>query len=256
LNLGASAEIGDRVRAARVRRGWTREALAFHSGVSWSAIAQIESGRRRNVRPSTLSSLSDALGVSLDYLVRGTSPAHLMMEHRALIYDSDDALVDRAGEFIEEGSERGEGLLAVTTKARIALLRRHLGPAAKSVRFIESARWYKTPGAALDAIRKFCDSGLERGAPWIRVLGEPVWEGRSDSEVEQWTRYESLLNLVFAASPISILCPYDARNLDPKIVRAAHMTHPQTAAETGAVSSPDYADPGAFVLDSRKSRHA
>jgi transcriptional regulator with XRE-family HTH domain len=254
--MRASPEIGDRLRAARERRGLSREALAFHSDVSWSAIAQIESGRRRNVRPNTLSALSDSLGVSLDYLVRGTSPAHPMVEHRALIYDGDDALVERAGAFIEEGCERGEGLLAVTTKARIALLRRHLGPAAKSVKFIESARWYKTPGAALDEIRKFCDTGLERGAPWIRVVGEPVWEGRSESEVDQWTRYESLLNLVFAASPISILCPYDARTLDPEIVRAAHATHPHTAEESGAVSSPDYADPGSFVLDPGHSRHA
>ena len=53
------------------RLGWTREALAFHSGLSWSAIAQVESGRRTNLRPSTLAALSRPLGVSIDYLVDG-----------------------------------------------------------------------------------------------------------------------------------------------------------------------------------------
>jgi transcriptional regulator with XRE-family HTH domain len=251
-----TTEIGERLRASRERRGWTREELAVHAGISWAAITQIESGRRPNARPSTLSALSDALGVSLDYLVRGASSRTPMLEHRALIYDSDEALLKTASGFLEEGLDRGEALLAVTDKAKIGLLRRQLGPAAKSIEFVDSARWYKSPGGALDGYREFCDNSLDGGAPWVRVVGEPVWEGRSDSEVEQWIRYESLLNLVFAASAVSILCPYDARALDPKIVRSAHVTHPHTAGETGAVSSPDYTEPGSFVLDSLEPRHA
>jgi transcriptional regulator with XRE-family HTH domain len=251
-----TTEIGERLRASRERRGWTKEELAVHSGISWSAITQIESGRRPNARPSTLSALTDALGVSLDYLVRGTTSPTPMLEHRALIYDSDEALLEVAGHFMEEGGNRGEALLAVTSKAKIGLLRRRLGPVAKSIEFVEMARWYASPVRALHGIREFCDRSLEGGAPWVRVVGEPDWEGRSDSEVEQWTRYESLLNLVFAASAVSILCPYDARTLDPKIVRAAHMTHPHADGETGKVRSPDYVDPGTFVLDTREPGHA
>jgi hypothetical protein len=205
------------------------------------------------VRPTTLSALSQTLGVSLDYLVLGTNPRTSMLEHRALVYDSDEALLQTAGRFMKEGNERGEALLAVTTKPKIDMLRAHLGPGAKAFEFAESKSWYETPSTALEGFREFCDSSLEKGAPWVRVIGEPVWEGRSDSEVDQWTRYESLINLVFAASPISILCPYDARSLDPEIVNAAQATHPHTADEAGPVSSPDYADPQSFVLDARKA---
>jgi transcriptional regulator with XRE-family HTH domain len=247
-----TTEIGSRLRSARERLGWNREALAFHSGISWSAIAQIESGRRRNVRPSTLSALSEALGVSLDYIVRGSGTRPPMLEHRALIYDSDEVLLKLAGPFLREGGERGEPMLAVMTETKIERMRRHLGSASESVEFVESARWLRTPGAALDGFRKFCDDSLDGGAPWSRVLGEPIWEGRSDSEVEQWTRFESLLNLVFADSPVSMLCPYDARTLDPQIIKAAELTHPGTATETGPASSPDFADPGLFVLEPRK----
>src|SRR5438445_8615473 len=89
--MGSSAQngLGARVRAARQRRGWSREALAFHSGISWSAIAQVESGRRTNVRPSTLHALALALGVTIDYLVAGRSVAAPMMEHQALLYATD-----------------------------------------------------------------------------------------------------------------------------------------------------------------------
>jgi len=248
-----ATEIGSRLRAARERRGWSREALAFHSGISWSAVAQIESGRRRNVRPNTLSALSDALGVSLDYLARGRAPRAPMLEHRALIYDGNEGLLDVAGPFLEEGSERGEAMLAVISRPKIALFRKRLGPAVKSVKFVESARVLTTPSAALELFREFRDASLDGGAPWVRVVGEPIWEGRSDSEADQWTRFESLFNLVFAASPMSVICPYDAGSLDAEIIDAAHLTHPETLEAAGAVSSPDYADPRAFVLDPREA---
>src|SRR5580765_8167247 len=61
------------LRAARKRRGWSRETLAHYAGISGAAIAQIESGRRADPRVSSLVRLADALDVSVDELVRGTA---------------------------------------------------------------------------------------------------------------------------------------------------------------------------------------
>ena len=57
------------LRRAREDRGWSREDLAHHSGVSYGAIAQIETGRRTDVRLRSLVALADALGVSVDALL-------------------------------------------------------------------------------------------------------------------------------------------------------------------------------------------
>ena len=57
-----ASRIAATLKTARDRLGWSREALAYHSGVSWSAISQIESGRRKDVRLTSLSALADALG--------------------------------------------------------------------------------------------------------------------------------------------------------------------------------------------------
>ena len=107
-----------------MRVGWSREALAYHSGVSWSAIAQIESGRRRDVRLSSLSALAEALGVSVDYLVGGkaTLAPHLF-EHRLLTYGSDEEYLEAAIPYVTEGLERAECVLVVTTPAQTALVR-------------------------------------------------------------------------------------------------------------------------------------
>jgi transcriptional regulator with XRE-family HTH domain len=237
------------VTAARERLGWSREALAFHSGISWSGVAQVESGRRRNLRPATLSALAGALGVTIDYLVGGGAESTVMLDHKALLYSEADELVDTAGPFLEEGVERSEAVLAVTTKENIELLREQLGAAAQRVDFIDFAAWYTTPASVLDGFKAFASTKLEAGARWIRILGEPVWAGRSDAEILLWTRYESLLNLAFAAWPLTIVCPYDERSVQPEIVRQARLTHPHTIGHEGTAASDDYRPPGGLILE-------
>jgi transcriptional regulator with XRE-family HTH domain len=241
--------IGTRVRTARQRRGWNREALAFHSGISWSAIAQVEAGRRTNMRPTTLSSLAQALGVTIDYLVVGGRAAPPMLSHQALLYGSDSEFLDTAAPFLAEGIDRGEPALAVTTEANIELLRERLGDTARSVEFAERAAWYRTPGTALNGYLAFLQGKLDGGAAWVRILGEPPRVKGSKSDLVAWTRYEALLNLAFGAEPVSVLCPYDQRGADEQSIRQARATHPHLAEPHTLLCNRDYADPAALLLD-------
>jgi transcriptional regulator with XRE-family HTH domain len=236
------------LKAARARLGWSRETLAHHSGVSWSAIAQIESGRRRDVRLSSLSALAKALGVSVDYLIGATAPPSLL-EHRVLIYGSDEEYLAAAIPFFAEGMERSDRLLAVASEEQTELLRDSLEDRADHVEFADSADWYRSPGAALNGYRTFVDEKLEAGAVWIRILGEPVWAGRSGAEIAAWTRYESFLNLSFASSPATIVCPYDTRSLPEEVVANARRTHPSVAHGNEATASPAYRGPEDLLID-------
>lgn len=240
--------IGARLRAARERLGLSREALAFHSGVSWSAIAQVEAGRRTNLRPSTLSALAGVLRVSIDYLVLGRAATETMLEHRALLYATDAEFVAGVASFLVEGISRHEAALVVTSEGNIAALRQRLGASATEVEFAERAAWYSTPSAALEGYRRFMETAVHAGAPWVRILGEPVWVGRSDGEVRLWARYESLLNLVFSSAPATILCSYDLRELDANVIDHARATHPETVEREKLATSPRYAEPGTFTL--------
>jgi transcriptional regulator with XRE-family HTH domain len=244
-----NADIGSRLRAARERLGWTREALAFHSGISWSAIAQVESGRRTNVRPRTLSGLSAALGVTIDYLVSGSLALTPMLEHSAFIYGDDSRYAAVMGSFLAEGLERSEAVIAVTTGGNIELLRQHLGKDAKRVKFVESTSWLTTPDAALESFRSFTDRKLRAGAPWVRFVAEPIWAGRSEAEVRLWIRFESLMNVLFGSSPVNFVCPYDERTEAPEIVSQAYLTHPDMFGNDGVSKSPGYRGPGRFALD-------
>jgi transcriptional regulator with XRE-family HTH domain len=223
--------------------------LAHHSGLSWAAIAQIESGRRQEVRLGSLSALAEALGVTVDYLIGGEGTVQpKLLGHGALIYTSDEQYLGATVPFLVEGVRRADSALVVTRRRQIGLLRDALGDDASLVEFRDSRQWYRSPGHALDGYRQFIKDKFEHGAHWIRVIGEPVWAGRSEAEVLQWTRYESMINIALASAPATIMCPYDERSLDAGVLAGARHTHPEVVDTGQAIVSSTYRQPEEFLI--------
>jgi transcriptional regulator with XRE-family HTH domain len=61
---------GDRIREIRDRHGWTQEKLAHQAGISKGFLSDVESNKR-NVSSEYVLRIANALGASLDYLLRG-----------------------------------------------------------------------------------------------------------------------------------------------------------------------------------------
>ncbi|MDQ1696317.1 MAG: hypothetical protein QOJ03_1670 [Frankiaceae bacterium] len=250
----ASSRIGESLRTARARLGWTREALAYHSGVSWSAIAQIEAGRRKDVRLSSLSALAGALGVSVDYLIGTTTTiAPQLLEHRAVTYGADDEFVAAARSFIDDGVERSHSVLAVVTAAKVGPLRDSLDDRSEEVEFADWDDWYRSPKAALDRYSAFVTQKFDAGAVWIRVVAEAAWSVNTTTELATWMRYESLVNLAFASSPATILCTYDERSYSAETMADMHRTHPAVGSGDDATPSSTFQAPEDFLLQEQKS---
>jgi transcriptional regulator with XRE-family HTH domain len=245
----ARSRLAGVLRSARERAGWSREALAYHSGLSWAAITQIEAGRRQEVRTSSLLALANALGVTVDYLVGGEATVSpKLLRHRVLIYSADEQYLAFAVPFVIEGLKRSDSLLAVTARRQIDLLRDALADEAARVQFRDSSEWYSSPHRALTDYRAFVKEQFARGAPWVRIIGEPVWSGRSEGEIAEWTQYESILNLSFASSPATIVCPYDARSVPEGIIAGARQTHPELVDNGDTTPSLAYQEPEDFLL--------
>ena len=64
------AHPGDRIKAAREQRNWTQEQLAEAAGISKGFLSDIENDKR-NISSESALKIADALGISLDYLLRG-----------------------------------------------------------------------------------------------------------------------------------------------------------------------------------------
>jgi transcriptional regulator with XRE-family HTH domain len=248
----AESAIGTSLKATRERRGWSKETLAYHSGISWSAISQIESGRRADVRLSSLSALARALGVTIDYLggsaAAGPPP---MLQHRVLVYRSADEFLATVVPFLRGGMEQSDALLVVTDARCVRRVRGSLDGDAEQVEFADAAEWYSSPTETLRHYREFIAARIEDGANWVRIVGEPVWADRSRAEIRGWTRYESIINLSLASAPATIVCPYDASSVPASILRDADCTHPQWAQVDGSTASPSYCEPEEFLLRPR-----
>jgi len=59
---------GGKIIDIRENKGWTQIQLATKSGLPQPTISRIESGACKNIKIETLDKLSEALGVSIDYL--------------------------------------------------------------------------------------------------------------------------------------------------------------------------------------------
>jgi len=69
-----------RLEHARKAAGLNRTALATKAGLNASHVRLIEEGHREDPSGTTLAKLADALGVSLDWLVRGVGDAPVITD--------------------------------------------------------------------------------------------------------------------------------------------------------------------------------
>ncbi len=61
---------GDRIREAREAKGWTQEQLGDKAQISKGFLSDVENNKR-NVSAENALKIADALGISLDFLMRG-----------------------------------------------------------------------------------------------------------------------------------------------------------------------------------------
>jgi anti-sigma regulatory factor (Ser/Thr protein kinase) len=127
--------------------------------------------------------------------------------------------------FVTAGLAAGQPVLVALPTANLAALHDALGGRdAKAVRFADMATVGRNPARIIPAIRHFLDSHPGRRA---RVIGEPIWPGRSAAEICESTRHEAMLNIAFADAAVDLLCPYDVGGLDDATVADVWRTHPQ-----------------------------
>jgi hypothetical protein len=80
----------------------------------------------------------------------------------------------------------------------------------------------------------------------VRIIGEPIFTGRTPDEIGPCVQHEALINVAFAGVDTAILCPYDVAQL-PSIVDYAEHTHPVVVERDGRRRPGDYRLPTEVV---------
>jgi anti-sigma regulatory factor (Ser/Thr protein kinase) len=154
-----------------------------------------------------------------------------------MFYDSAERFLSGTVPFVIGALEAGEPALVAVGAEKIELLKGELGADAERVRFANMEALGHNPARIIPAWREFVDEHVTAGTQ-ARGIGEPIWPGRSPTEIDECQRHESLLNVAFGGEPAwSLLCPYDVRSLEDEVLEAAAHCHPYLAADGTSVDN-------------------
>ena len=146
--------------------------------------------------------------------------------HEALLYRGPDELGLNLLPILRGAIDAGEAVLVALDMEAVGRLRDALGRASSRVAFVDMRNLGRNPARILPLWRAFASANTSAGRGALGV-GEPVWPGRTDEELEECELHESLLNVAFAGGPAwRLVCPYDVAHLSEGEIRIAFDTHP------------------------------
>ncbi|AQZ71362.1 anti-sigma regulatory factor [[Actinomadura] parvosata subsp. kistnae] len=159
--------------------------------------------------------------------------------HPALFYRGDGEYVSATTAFVLEGLAAGEPVAVSVPPRNLALIEAALGDQAKDVLLLDMTKAGRNPGRIIPGVlRAFADRHPDQH---VRIIGEPIWPGRTATEYPACAQHEALINLSFTGRRVTILCPYDLDGLTEEVIREAARTHPVLRDATGEWASDDYA---------------
>ncbi|MFE7647314.1 anti-sigma factor RsbA family regulatory protein [Streptomyces phaeoluteigriseus] len=156
--------------------------------------------------------------------------------HPALFYRGTEQYTAGTVPFLLEGLAAGEAVAVAVPGPNLELIKSEMGASAAKVKFLDMTQAGRNPGRIIPGVlRAFADA---HPAGRVRIIGEPIWAGRSSVEYPACVQHEALINAAFQGREVTILCPYDADGLEPEVLADAHATHP-VVIDTGVERTSD-----------------
>ncbi|MFF3327047.1 anti-sigma factor RsbA family regulatory protein [Streptomyces sp. NPDC002889] len=164
--------------------------------------------------------------------------------HPALFYRSSEEYLAGTVPFIQKGLAVGEPVAVAVPRGNLELIRAELEGSAEAVKFIDMNEAGRNPGRIIPKVlRAFADT---HPTGRVRIIGEPIWPGRTEAEYPACVQHEALINTAFHGRNVTIVCPYDAVRLDAAVLADAYTTHPVVVDE-GREEPSDTYDPDRAV---------
>lgn len=159
--------------------------------------------------------------------------------HSALFYGSDDEYLATLVPFVTDGLALGQPVAVAVPGERLRVLSAALNGAADGVKMVDMTVAGRNPGRIIPSVlRRFAD---RHAGVHVRIIGEPIWAGRTAVEYPACVQHEALINYAFAGRDVTIVCPYDTEGLDDRALADAHATHPELWSADRRRASPWYA---------------
>jgi anti-sigma regulatory factor (Ser/Thr protein kinase) len=144
--------------------------------------------------------------------------------HEAVYFDGADDLVDATAPLLGQALAEGADVALVCTERHNRALVEALGGDDR-VRVLPRAEVYRKAVTAVGLFRDFVEERIAAGTGRVCVLGE-VGFGTEGRALDEWRRYEALLNHALSPYPLWTLCGYDTQLLPDPVLATGELTHP------------------------------
>jgi anti-sigma regulatory factor (Ser/Thr protein kinase) len=160
--------------------------------------------------------------------------------HAAWLYKAHSDYLRGIRDFVSGGLARSEPVFVVVPGSQVPAGWLPSGP---DVATADMRALGGNPARLIPALRAFADKFPGRR---VRYLGEPAWPGRSNAELRETARHESLLNQAFVGTAIDVLCPYNAAELPADVLAEACGAHPTLHDRSGEHTNAGYRGPAGW----------
>ncbi len=158
------------------------------------------------------------------------------IRHVAWFYRTPAEYLAGIHDFVLAGATAGEPVL-IAVPSRGLPMGWNLPGGWTAAHSLDASDVGRNPARLMPAVRAFSE---EHPGQRIRVVSELAWADRSGPGLDEVARYEMMINLAFAATPLTMLCPYDAAALPSSALLAASADHPWLRQGDGEYRSDTY----------------
>ena len=148
----------------------------------------------------------------------------MTFRHEAFLYRDVETFLRHTVEFVTTGRDAGESVMVALSCDKLSALARELGPVAQDITMVDMEDLGANPARIIPVWRRFLGESGTRGP--VRGIGEPIWAGRSPTELVECQLHEALLNVAFGDDQgFFLMCPYDENALEPRVLGEALHSH-------------------------------
>jgi anti-sigma regulatory factor (Ser/Thr protein kinase) len=165
--------------------------------------------------------------------------------HEAVYYDTSSELVDATAPLLRRALAQGEDVALVCTDGNNRALVEALGDNDR-IQMLPRPEIYRKAVTAVAYFRDFVQERLAAGAPRVCILGEANF-GTDGRGLDEWRRYEALLNYALSPFPLWSMCGYDTRVLQEPVLVTGELSHPYLRRDGMQAANLAHVDPAELM---------
>ena len=173
------------------------------------------------------------------------SGTHERYLHEAVYYETVEELLDATAPLLRDALAAGEDVALGCSERHNRALLEALGDDDR-VLVLPRPEIYTKAVTAVAYFRDFIQERVTAGAPRVCVLGE-VDFSTNGRGLDEWRRYEALLNHALSPFPLWSLCGYDTRVQGTEVLTTADATHPFVRRGGVQAANPVQVDPAELL---------